>query len=225
VEARRVAAYAIRSDSAAWEKQVRELKRLLPRLITTGALTTQAYVLNGIALLSRRLGRFQEALHFSCEAVPLAIFSGDLALIQSVLFNAGNIISELRRTDPQQMALVDPLALIEMDIMIRRQFGLGRDSAQAELLLAFLAFENNDVERAEHWLEEAQGIIETTKILPDQALFYRIRGLVALSRQAKDQSGLADLARAILLFQEIGNQASAEWVQQERARHLSDTGP
>jgi tetratricopeptide (TPR) repeat protein len=218
VEARRMAAYAIRSDSTAWEGQVQGLKRLLPRLAAGGSLTSMAYVHNGIALLLRRLGRHAEALEHVQEAVPLAIFSGDLTLIQSVLFNFGNILSELRRSQPDALPGVDPLQLLEADIAIRQQFGLGKDSAQAELLLAYLAYENGELDRAQRWLAESAAIIAVNKAPADRALFHRVSGLLACARQPGSAAGLADLDHAIALFDRLGNKASADCVRAERQR-------
>jgi tetratricopeptide (TPR) repeat protein len=218
VEARRMAAYAIRSDSTAWEGQVRGLKRLIPRLSAAGSLTSMAYVHNGIALLLRRLGRHAQALDHVQEAVPLAIFSGDLTLIQSVLFNFGNILSELRRSQPHALPGVDPLQLLEADIAIRQQFGLGKDSAQAELLLAYLAFENGELDRAARWLAASAAIIAVNKAPADRALFHRVAGLLACARQPGNAEGLADLDRAITLFDRLGNKASADCVREERQR-------
>jgi tetratricopeptide (TPR) repeat protein len=216
VDARRRAAYAIRSDSRAWERQLVELKALLPALSGNGNLTTQACVQNALALLHRRLGRHEEALRHACEATPLAIFSGDFTLIQSALFNFGNILSEVRRTDPD--AVPEGLAadLIEADRAIRHRFGLGKDSAQAELLLAFLAWEEGALDRAEAYLEEARAIIAISRIPADEALEARITGLVLLARG--DRAGLSVLGQAIARFEAIGNKASADYVRGERAR-------
>lgn len=218
VEARRMAAYAIRSDSTAWEAQVLGLKRLLPRLSAGGSLTSMAYVHNGLALLLRRLGRHAEALEHVQEAVPLAIFSGDLTLIQSVLFNFGNILSELRRSQPHALPGVDPLQLLEADITIRQQFGLGKDSAQAELLLAYLAYENGELDRAARWLDASAAIIAVNKAPADRALFHRVAGLLACARQPGSAEGLAELDHAITLFDRVGNRASADCVRAERQR-------
>lgn len=221
VEARRLAAYAIRSDSNDWAAQLLVLQRLLSRLASVGALDTKAYVLNGIALLLRRLGRHVEAVSYMQEAVPLAVFSGDLALIQSIFFNFGNILSDLRRTQPDQMAGVDPLPLLELDIAIRRQFGLGKDSAQAELLIAYLSLEQGQLTQVDRWLAEAQAIIRLSNSLADRALFHRISGLLKLQRAPGAADGLSDLETAISLFEAVGNTASATFVRSEFERALA----
>lgn len=220
VEARRLAAYAIRTESSAWEQQVNELTRLLTRLGGSAALTTQATVFNAIALLLRRLGRYDESLAHVQEAVPLAVFSGDYSLIQSVFFNFGNILSEIRRADPHAAPGADPLALLEMDLAIRRQFGLGKDSGQAELLLAYLAWEHGDLDRADVYIAAANSIIVVSRVRADQALFYRVSGLVAIARAngRPCPEGVGFLDEAIRLFDRIGNKSSADYVRGERER-------
>lgn len=214
VEARRTAAYAIQSDSSAWASQVAELRGLLPELATAGSLTAQAYVHNALALLLRRLGHYRDALAHATEAAPLAVFSGDLSLMQAVLFNFGNIASELRRQDPSSVPEGLAISLIEADRAIRRRFGLGMDSAQAELLLAYLAYEERAFEKAEAYLKDARAIIAVSNISTDNALEARISGLLLLARG--ELAGFAMLDRAISTFEELGNIAAAAHVRKER---------
>jgi len=213
LEARRIAAYAIQSDSSKWASQIAELLALLSDLTAVGSLTTQAYVHNALALLYRRLGEHHVALSHAAEAAPLAVFSGDLTLMQAVFFNFGNIASELRRLDPAAIPEGLPIALIEADRAIRKRLGLGMDSAQAELLLAYLALEANALEQAEAYLIDARTIIAVSQVPADQALEARIAGLLVIARG--DMAGLAMLDRAISLFDEIGNAAAANHVRGE----------
>jgi tetratricopeptide (TPR) repeat protein len=215
LEARRTAAYAIQSDSNRWPLQVKELRALLPELAAAGSLTTQAYVHNALALLLRRLGQFQEALVHAAEAAPLAVFSGDLTLMQAVFFNFGNIASDLRRQDPAAVPEGLAIALIEADRAIRRRLGLGMDSAQGELLLAYLAYEEGALTKAQGWLDEAAAIMAVSQVPADAALAARVGGLVRLARG--DRGGIDDLERAIRLFDRIGNTAAATHVRGELA--------
>jgi hypothetical protein len=214
LEARRTAAYAIQSESSRWASQVKELRAILPELMTAGSLTTQAYVHNALALLLRRLGEHKQALAHAAEAAPLAVFSGDLTLMQAVFFNFGNIASELRRQDPAAVPEGLAISLIEADRAIRNRFSLGMDSAQAELLLAYLAYEEGALDQADIYLNDARTIIAVSRIPADQALEARISGLVQLARG--DKAGLARLDLAITLFEAIGNAAAAAHVRGER---------
>jgi hypothetical protein len=215
VEARRLATYAIRADSSGWKDQVSKLQAVLNRVVSSGDLTTQAYIHNAIALLLRRLGDPKTALQHIAEATPLAVFSGDITLVQSVLFNFGNILSDVRRERLLPTSEGLAIALIETDLVIRHRFGLGKDSAQAELLLAFLAYEEGMLDRAESYLGEARSIIAISRIAADEALEARVAGLLQLARD--DRAGLASLELARSRFEAIGNLAAAEQVADELA--------
>jgi hypothetical protein len=219
VEAQRAASYAIRTDSAAWRGQVVELKAMLSRVSAAGNFTTLAYVHNALALLHRRLGDHTAALVHITEAAPLAIFSGDIPLMQSVLFNFGNILSEMPVDSNHDVYWGLAKDLIEADISIRQRFSLGKDSAQAELLLAGFALDAGALDKAKGYLDAAQAIIEVSKIPADEALAARITGLLRLKQG--DPSGLECLDFAISLFTAVGNQPAAHQVMQERANAVS----
>lgn len=213
VEARRLATYAIRTDSAGWKDQVAQLRSVLARVVSSGDLTTQAYIHNAIALLLRRLGDPAAALQHIAEATPLAVFSGDITLVQSVLFNFGNILSDVARERLLPASKGLAIAMIEADLAIRNRFGLGKDSAQAELLLAFLACENGLVDQAETYLSEARQIIAISRIAADEALEARVFGLLQLARG--DEAGFASLELARSRFEAIGNLAASVEVAEE----------
>ena len=223
VEARRLATYAIRTDSAGWKDQVAQLRAVLARVVSSGDLTTQAYIHNAIALLLRRLGDLSAALQHIAEATPLAVFSGDITLVQSVLFNFGNILSDVERAGLLPASKGLAIAMIETDLAIRNRFGLGKDSAQAELLLAFLACENGLVAQAEAYLCEARKIIAISRIAADEALEARVSGLLQLARG--EEAGLASLEQAQSRFAAIGNLAAAEQVAAELAQARQRPGP
>jgi hypothetical protein len=215
VEAQRAASYAIRTDSAVWHSQVTELKAMLPRVAAVGNFTTLAYIHNALALLQRRLGDHAAALMHITEAAPLAIFSGDIPLMQSVLFNFGNILSEMPADSHHDVPRDLVRDLIETDISIRQRFSLGKDSAQAELLLASFAIDAGALDTAQSYLDAAQAIIQVSRIPADEALAARITGLLRLKQG--DRSGLEFLDFAISLFTATGNQPAAHQVMQERA--------
>lgn len=214
VEAQRAASYAIRTDSTAWHGQVMELKAMLSRVSAEGNFTTLAYVHNALALLHRRLGDHAAALVHITEAAPLAIFSGDIPLMQSVLFNFGNILSEMPVDSIPDIPRDLVRDLIEADISIRQRFSLGKDSSQAELLLAGLALEAGALDKAQRYLDAAQAIIEVSRIPADEALAARITGLLRIKQG--DRSGLELLDRAINLLTAIGNEPAAKQASHER---------
>jgi len=223
VEARRQAAYAINADSRNWSTQVSVFRMLLPTLVASGDMTSQALVHNALALLLRRLGLLGEALVHMKEALPLAIFSGDHWLLQSALFNFANVLSELRRAGQTDVSADHVIALLEADCAIRNRLGVGRDSAQSELLLAYLAFEAGMFDRAEVYLSQADEIIEVNQVEVDRALAERIRGLL-FDAYGQSEKAVAHFDRAITMFERAGNHASADWVREERNEALLRIG-
>lgn len=219
VEHRRRAAYAVRAPAAEWPRLRIDLEESLNETSASGDLTTLAVVLNACAVLDRRLGSHESALACIKEALPLAIFSGDLILMQNVLFNFGNILSEVQRKDPSAFAGVDPLALLEADMAIRSRFGIGKDSAQAELLVAYLAWERGDIPRAHTALASAKPIIAVNRSAADKALYLRVEGLILndSADPADQEAGRLRLEEAAILFEAVGNTPAAAVARSEAA--------
>lgn len=216
VEARRFAAYALRSASDEWPVIAERLLCHLEEAAGTRDFTTKAILHNAAALVLRRLGQHADALTHIKEAAPLAIFSGDIILIQNVAFNFGNILSEMYRVDRAICAPSDFIALLQIDVSIRDTFGLGQDSAQAELLIAFLLYEQHSDDAAQQMLEAAMRIIAVNKSQADEALFNRVSGLLEF-RRGQAAKALQLLTKAAELFFAIGNAHAAEFVQTEIA--------
>jgi tetratricopeptide (TPR) repeat protein len=223
IESRRLAAYATRSNSGSWVKFQRKLEYILSLVADGGDFTTRAIVLNALAILYRRTGNLEKALRHIKEAVPLAVLNGDVFFIQNVMFNLANILSELARNNPE----VDPwnthVALLEAEIKLRQRAGMGNDSAQTELLLAYLCMENANLEGALHYLKCSDAIIKINKSVSDRALYHRIMGLYYAKQISVDTDNriLAhqELTRSHGLFTKVGNIASGAVVFTEMA-HL-----
>jgi tetratricopeptide (TPR) repeat protein len=222
VEARRIAAYALRSESQEWRDYAQKLEQMLPSIAVSGDSTSQAILLNALAMLYLRMGQRHDAIEFIREAAPIAVFSGDLILIQNVVFNFGNILSEMRRADPHFCGQDEVFSLLELDIDIRHRFNLGKDSAQAELLVAFLYYEHQNWEKAEFFLGQAAQIIDVSKQYADRALYHRIRGLLRTTTNKPDTAlfadGIKDFDAAIEIYRGLGNLPRVNVVATERAR-------
>lgn len=222
IAARKQAAMANHARSEDWPMHLHALEQLLPLVISRGDMTSAAIVLNVMALLQRRLGDFEAALITIKEAAPLAVFSGDLALVQNVAFNFGNILSERHRLDPSAAIDGDFVAMLQLDIDMRHRLGIGRDSAQTELLIAYLCWERGDWSRVEIYLADAYAIISVSRKLSDLALYHRVRGLLRTSANEPTSDiysiGLDDLAIAKNHFISLGNSRSADYVSNELAK-------
>lgn len=227
-EARRLAAYARTSPSEEWPFQYDLLHRKLLRMIEAGDTSSQAILFNSLAILARRLGRMDEAVDCIREAAALALFSGDIVLIQNVSFNFGNILAGLARVEPKICSSDVYLGLINLDIEIRQRLQIGKDSAQAELLYAFLSLEGGNYDGVEQGLSQAEEIIAVSQQPYDIALFQRIRGLLLCEKNPPASSlykeGLAALERSIELYSSFNNKVAADEVSRDLASRREGKG-
>lgn len=220
-EARRMAAYARLSPSDEWERQFTLLHRRLLRVIQSGDTATQAILFNALAILARRLGRMDQALDCIREAAALAIFSGDIVLIQNISFNFGNIVTGITRDTPEAFPPEAYLGLLQLDIELRERLQIGKDSAQAELLHAFLSHEKGAFDEARLYLAKAEAIIARSHQALDIALRDRVSGLLACDTNAADSAayaeGLVALRKAADAYRQHGNLIAAEEVSRDLA--------
>lgn len=218
-EARRIAAYARTSPSGEWEKQYAILRQTLLKMRSVGDTTSQAILFNALSVLARRMGHLDDALQYIKEAAALAIFSGDLALIQNVAFNFGNILSGIARNDPKSCESDIYLGLIDLDIELRSRLRIGYDSAQAELLCAYLSYELGNFETAGQRLSQADPVISVSQQPYDIALYERIKGLLLCDRHnpkdAQFREGITALEASVMMYKQIGNLVAAEEVNRD----------
>jgi tetratricopeptide (TPR) repeat protein len=214
LEARRSASYAIRAKSDEWPAHLAALEHQYSMCARTGDFTTQVVLLNAMAVLARRLGAKEKALVHIKEAAPLAILSGDFFMIQAVSFNMGNVLSDLYETDGSACARSDYIGLLQLDIDIRDSFGLGRDSAQAELRLAALYCESGALMEAQDMLDAANRIIVISNTAHDRALALQVQGKLEIA-QGHLEDGLATLKSALFAFEATGNQSGVEETRAE----------
>lgn len=218
-EARRMAAYARLSPSSDWQRQFDLLHRRLLRMIQTGDTATQANLFNALAVLARRMGQMDKALDCIREAAALAIFSGDIVLIQNISFNFGNIITGIARNNSVPFPPEIYLGLLQLDIELRERLHIGKDSAQAELLCAYLAHERGRYDETQVFLTKADAIIEQSCQPLDLALRDRIRGLLGCDTNAAGSpaflEGLKALRCSIEAYRSHGNLVAAQEVEQD----------
>jgi hypothetical protein len=221
LEIRRMAAYALHANAKDWPALERTFRHLLSVLGPTADLTSMAIVRNALAVLLRRQGDYNGALEHIGLAAPLAVLSGDLILIQNIAFNLANITSEIERVRPGFIDQTCITELLAFDAGVRDTMALGRDSAQTELLLAFLLWEQERDEDAKHFLAMAAKIIADTDVPSDRALYQRVTGLIAARAAHKAgeslDTALLHLRAAIEQFVDAGYQSAAAEVRRELA--------
>lgn len=218
-EARRMAAYARLSPSSEWQYQFDLLHRRLLRMIQAGDTATQAILFNSLAVLARRMGQMDKALDCIREAAALAIFSGDIVLIQNISFNFGNILTGIVRSGSKPFPADTYLGLLQLDIELRERLQIGKDSAQAELLCAYLSHEQGRYDDARTFLAKAEAIIAQSHQPLDLALRDRICGLLECDTNAAEspafRDGLRALQKSIDAYRSHGNLIAALEVEQD----------
>ncbi|MEH6700303.1 hypothetical protein [Parasphingorhabdus sp.] len=223
IEFRRVAAYALHANSNEWNKLENIFRQYLATLAGSGDFLSIAILKNALGILLRRLGKVDEALGQISDAAKFGIFSGDIILIQNIAFNLANIASEIHRLKPKAVNFEVIASLLEFDAEIRTKYGFGRDSAQSELLLAYLYYERRDLTKAKKYLKMAKVIIEQSGLRADEALMARVEGLIiaaeATDKEHFDQAiDLLEKSKAIYL--RTGYNAAADWIDGEIAAIL-----
>lgn len=218
--ARKLAAATVASPSSEWIGYISRIQTVLPGVAGRGYTTTTAVLLNALAVTEKRLGMNKAALDHIKEAAPLAFFSGDLILIQQMSFNFANILWENWKIDPTVCDPQDYERLLDIDIAIRRDHGIGRDSAQAEILAAYFRMERGEYDAALDYLKIARSIIRSSRQPQDYAFYYRVTGLlrgkfpVGGERLEKGQKCLLKSAR---YYRVAGNETYCETVTLEAA--------
>jgi tetratricopeptide (TPR) repeat protein len=221
IEARRSASYAIRAQADEWPAHLAFLENQYTACARASDFTTQVVLLNAMAVLARRLGKLENALNHIKEAAPLAILSGDFFMIQAVSFNMANVLSDVHKSDLDACARTDYIDLLRLDIDIRESFGLGHDSAQAELRLALLYYETGALVEAQAMLDAANRIIGISNVAQDRALSLQVQGKLQIA-QGDLKHGLATLSAALVAFEATGNRAGAHEVRVELRRYEDD---
>lgn len=74
------------------------------------------------------------------------------------MFNLGHTLSEMARDERE---LREALRLVELDREMCVALGLGRDSAQAEIVAGMICLELGELAAAKQWLSAGQCLVET----------------------------------------------------------------
>jgi hypothetical protein len=93
-----------------------------------------------------------------------------------------------------------PLELVEMCRFVCTRFGVGNDSAQAEISGAAWALEMGDTARARFYLGEAERLLQTIESTYDQACFFEVRATLDRADPRPGGDPLRDLRTAEDLF-------------------------
>ncbi len=172
---------AIESDAASASAQIGHLHSRLESARGGADKVGLAVLHNVIGLLYLRQKRHAEAEHHLAEAITLALTASDLFTLGGAIFNLGRSLM-LQARDGRPGAADGAEALLTLCVEIDRDLGIGRNSAQAEILLARLLITKADFEAAEPVLRQAAGIVDRNGSHYDAACLLTARAMLACAR-------------------------------------------
>jgi tetratricopeptide (TPR) repeat protein len=150
---------------------------------------------NALGVLFRRAGQFELAQKCLRYAVTLLIASFDLPTLQAALFNLGHTLYKQAADDAH---LREALHLIELDREICATFGLGRNSAQGEVVAGIICLQLGDFSAAERWLEAGRELVATLDSDYNKAEVERLHARILWVRSWKEKPGIPKNKDAIL---------------------------
>lgn len=150
---------------------------------------------NVLGVLFRRNRQLDLAEKCLRYAVALLVASFDLPTLQAALFNLGHTLSELAEKEAE---LRDALSIIRLDREICWALGLGRDSAQAEVVAGAICLRLGEIEAAERWLEAGRQIVTNLNSDYNKAEVERLFARILWARSCQEAQGLKSGRELIL---------------------------
>jgi len=151
-------AQALAPDFDTLGAAIENLRKVTTRLQLLPDINGLGNAYNALGVLFRRNGQPDLAEKCLRYAIALLIASFDIPILQAALFNLGHALSKVAVDDDE---LREALRLIELDREICYALGLGKDSAQGEIVAGTICLELDDLPEAERWLQEGRKIAET----------------------------------------------------------------
>lgn len=140
------------------EVAIESLRKTTTRLQSLPDINGLGNAYNALGVLLRRNEQPDLAEKCLRYAIALLIASFDIPLLQAALFNLGHTLYQVALDD---ISLKEALQLIELDREICYTLGLGRDSAQGEIVAGTICLKLGDLLEAERWLQEGRKIAAT----------------------------------------------------------------
>ncbi len=184
------------------------LGKLAADLELRGDIGSLSAVVNVMGLLARRAGDPETGAANHLRAAALSGINGDLATLQATLYNLALCRKEAlaRGGKPPDEAV---LTLIDLCLRVCARFGVGDDSAQAEISGATWAMERGDHKRAREYFEAAEKLVSKLDSTYDQACFLELRAALELADPQGRSDPAHDLQTAEMLFAKAGDHVSA----------------
>lgn len=192
------------------------LTKMATDLEIQGDAGTLGIVLNVLGVLERRSGEPTRAFEHVSRAAGLLAVAGDYHTLQAALFNAALAHRGVLRKEglpPDDLAL----SLLDLCILVCREFHVGGDSALAETTQADWLLDRGELSRAAARLEEASSILSVSESSYDQACFLEVRARMGFLRRAPMSEVERDVNAAMRIFGEVGDRRAEERLR-ERLR-------
>ena len=195
------------------------LRHMAAQLESSGDISSLIPVLNILGILERRRDHPEESAALHLRAAVLAGIVGDYQSLQGALFNT----ALARRAARKKQNLAPDgvcLDLVDLCLLVCHEFGVGRDSAQAETTAARWALRARQTERAKDYLKQAEELLRHIDATFDQAAYKMTHALFSLRPRDADnlRAQIADLRVAEKLFEEAGDLVSARKSAEMRER-------
>lgn len=180
------------------------LTRIISHLETSGDVASLGAINNIIGIMLRRLGDPGTAALHHLRASALLGVAGDYASLQGAIFN----LALCRRAMGDRSSAPDArtMQLIDLCRDLCSQFGVGSDSAQAEIVGAKWALKRGECGRASRYLAAAEELLRQLPCSYDQACFLVARAEYALSDAkgiTSPPKAIRDLRAALRLLEDI----------------------
>jgi tetratricopeptide (TPR) repeat protein len=188
-------AQALAPDFENIDKSIENLRRLTSRLQSLPDINGLGIAYNALGVLFRRSEKLDLAQKCLRYAISLLIASFDLPTLQAALFNLGHVLYKEATNDEE---LLNALRLIELDREICYSLGLGKDSAQAEVVAGAICLTHGDISAAKRWLQKGQEIVYTLDSDYNRAEIIRLDARILWVQAWQEQSGTAKNKEAIL---------------------------
>ena len=215
VRCRLLANAALTSRFQTTDRHEKALERAVAQLEGTGDLATLAVVLNILGLLARRAGQPDQATGYLQHALALSAICQDYVTAQGALFNLAQAridAREARGLPLDESAFV----LIELCQRVCRDFGVGSDSLQAELLATSCARKLGQFARARTCLDNAEVMLKHLDSPYEAGCWHRQRAKLAVAANDPTLDPAKDARIAMRKFKQAGAAGPA----QEMARFL-----
>lgn len=169
------------------EKSIENLRRLTSRFQSLPDINGLGTAYNALGVLFRRSDKLDSAQKCLRYAIALLIASFDLPTLQAALFNLGHT---LYRGAGNEEEFKEALQLIELDREICYSLGIGKDSAQAEVVAGAICLTCGDVPGAQHWLQKGEEIVQTLNSDYNRAEMVRLQARILWVQAWQEKQGV-----------------------------------